>query len=476
MTVAFHGPAFSETEKDFAAMDILLDLTFGETSDLYKRLVETEQKVDQLFADSGANADPSLVTVYARVKKLEDAVYVRDQILRAFEAAVAAPPDARRLADAKSNARYSFARRLDNTETIAATLARFVRYSRSYETLNHLLPRVRLADARRPAGRREDLLHRREPGRHDALEGADAGRDDDAPGARDARPGDARCRLRPRDSSVQKTSLPQLNVKLLFTVGSAYDPTGKEGLSALAAAMIAEAGSKELRIDEINKALYPMAASFADQVDKEMTTFTGRVHRDNWKAFFDTILPQLLDPGFRAEDFQRLKDATGRTRSSKDLRSNNEEELGKERLQTNLFAGTPYGHPVLGTVAGIQAITPLGRPGLRPEGLHAKGPDGRRRRGRARGDARPPEGRARAGSPTGRRCRRRRASSRGGLRGCRSRSSRRTRAPRRSRSATRSPSRAPPPTSPPCGWRGRGWASTALRSRTSTSASARSAA
>jgi zinc protease len=40
-----------------------------------------------------------------------------------------------------------------------------------------------------------------------------------------------------------------------------------------------------------------------------------------------------------------------------DLRSDNEEELGKERLQTNIFRGTPYGHVALGTVAGINAIT-----------------------------------------------------------------------------------------------------------------------
>ena len=38
-----------------------------------------------------------------------------------------------------------------------------------------------------------------------------------------------------------------------------------------------------------------------------------------------------------------------------DLRSNNEEELGKERLQTNIFRGTPYGHVALGTVAGLNA-------------------------------------------------------------------------------------------------------------------------
>ena len=355
VSVGFHCPAFSDTEKSFAALDILFDLTFGETSDLYKRLVETEQKVDQIFADSGGAQDPSLATVYARVKKLEDAGYVRDQILAAFAAAAATPVDARRLADAKSNARYSFARRLDNTETIAASLARFVRYDRSYQTLNRLyrvyasltpedlqaVAKTYFTDANLVLA---TLSSSPMPEAMATLPTLATFLPKTAPGATDL------------NFLVQKTVLPQLNVKLLFTVGSAYDPKGKEGLSALASAMIAEAGSRDLRIDEINRALYPMAGSFNDQVDKEMTTFTGSIHRDNWKAFFDIVLPQLLDPGFRAEDFQRLKDAQLNA-LTEDLRANNEEELGKEQLQATLFAGTPYGHPVLGTVAGIQSIT-----------------------------------------------------------------------------------------------------------------------
>src|ERR1700730_108381 len=120
--------------------------------------------------------------------------------------------------------------------------------------------------------------------------------------------------------------------------------------------MIAEAGSKELRIDEINKALFPMAGNFRDRVDKEMTTFTGSIHRDNWEKFFELVLPQLTDPGFREEDFQRIKDQQLNA-LKEDLRGSNEEELGKERLQTNIFGATPYGHPVLGTVAGIESIT-----------------------------------------------------------------------------------------------------------------------
>src|SRR5205085_11452355 len=68
------------------------------------------------------------------------------------------------------------------------------------------------------------------------------------------------------------------------------------------------------------------------------------------------VFPQLLDPGWRQEDFERVR-TRQRNELTQDLRSNNEEELGKERLQTNIFSGTPYGHVALGTIAGLRAIT-----------------------------------------------------------------------------------------------------------------------
>ncbi|MGE3844475.1 MAG: M16 family metallopeptidase, partial [Vicinamibacterales bacterium] len=157
-------------------------------------------------------------------------------------------------------------------------------------------------------------------------------------------------------ATVQRSPLPQHNIQLLFRSGSRPDPQGKEGLARLAASMIAEAGSQSMRIDEIEKAFYPMAASFTADVDKEMTVFTARVHRDNWPAFATIALPMLTQPGLREEDFARLK-ARQLNALTQDLRSNNEEELGKERLQQNIFAGTPYAHPVLGTEAGLAAIT-----------------------------------------------------------------------------------------------------------------------
>jgi zinc protease len=349
---AFHGPAFSTTDKDFAAVDLLLDLTFGPTSDLHKRLVEDEQKVDQLFPYLPGNQDPYLVSAGARVKKAEDAVYVRDAMLQAFAQARQKTLDPRRVADAKSNARYALLRSLDNTEAIASTLARFVRYRRSFDTLNDY---YRVYESLTPEDLRAAAQEYFRDERfvlttlsHDPLPAAMATIPKlDTPGSAAA----------PADLKVVRVEnpLPQLDVKLLFRAGSAHDPRGKEGLAALAASMIAEAGSQAQRIDEIRQALFPMAGSFTAQVDKEMTTFTAGVHRDNWDRFAAIVLPQLLDPGYREEDFRRLKDAQLNALKV-DLRSNNEEELGKERLQANIFAGTPYAHPVLGTVAGVEAI------------------------------------------------------------------------------------------------------------------------
>ena len=356
VTVAFHAPAFSVTLKDFAATDMLMDLYFGSTSDLYKRLVEQEQKVDLFMPDYGVTADPSLATVLARVKKVEDAVYVLDEILKTVAQARASLLPSQRLEDAKSNARYGLLRGLDNTERIAGLLARFVRIERSYGTLNQL---YRLAATLTPADlqavARKYFTDNRLVVTTLSKEPMPAGIEHSPTlaslEARLAKPLASDLEL-----LLQKSLLPQLNFKLLFQAGSAHDPPGKEGLAALTADMITQAGSKEKMIDEIKKALFPVAGSFTNRVDKEMTTFAGSIHQDNWRKLAELALPMLLDPGFREEDFKRIKDQQLNALKM-DLRSNNEEELGKERLQTNLFAHTPYAHLVLGTVAGVESLT-----------------------------------------------------------------------------------------------------------------------
>jgi zinc protease len=355
VTVAFHGPAFSDTQKDAAAMSTLLDLEFGDTSDLHKRLVNDEQKVDQFFYLDDPHVDPTLYTVFARVKKQADVPYVRDAILETFAHTRDRLEPADRVEEAKSQARYGLVRTLDNTEAVAETLAEFVKFNRSYATINNfyrvqasLAPKD-LQDTARKYFTNENLVVTT-LWKGAGLSGGQAL----LPVAAATAEGQARVPV--LHLITQKSVLPQIEVKFLFNAGSANDPAGKEGLAVLAADMIADAGSRSMTIDAIQKALYPMAGSFNGRADKEMTTLTASIHKDNWEKFLDIVLPQLVEPGFRDEDFKRLKDSQLNA-LKESLRNNNEEELGKEELQNRIYAGTPYGHTPLGTVAGIESIT-----------------------------------------------------------------------------------------------------------------------
>jgi zinc protease len=387
VAVAFRNPAFSETNPDNAAMDMVSDIWFGQTSDIYKKLVVDEQKVDAFNAGNSSNRDPELFTVYARLKNANDAADVRDEILRTVARARSELIPAAQLTDAKMAARYGFIRTLDNTNSIASTLAQFVHYRRSYATLNNayrlyegLTPAsIRAAAARYftdanlvvttlsngalpPAVAVQPKLATLASATSKSAAASTADANRKALDAKVAAMIAADMKSVPSplpdpDITMQKSPLPELEVKLSFVnAGSAYDPPGKEGLAALTSAMIAEAGSQALTYSDINAALYPMAGSFDEQTDKELTTFTGRIHKDNWHPFLHIALDQLAKPGFRDEDFKRIKEHQ-LTALTQDFRSNNEEELGKERLQTNVFAGTAYAHPALGTVSGINAIT-----------------------------------------------------------------------------------------------------------------------
>ncbi len=376
ISIGFPGPAFDENGKDTAAMEMIAALSFDRTSDLYKKLVVTEQKVDSLRPDPPSNVDPSMFTVVARVKRAADVPYVRDEILKTIAQARASTVTPARLADAKSFGRYSLARTFDSTERVASITASYVSFRRSFDTINNYF---RTIDAITPADLQAaarkyftdsglivtTLSQGALPADIERLPSLGTVAPPVAAATADVRKTPppltvatpaGRSNARGIPLELQKSVLPQLNIKLLFTVGSAHDPAGKEGLAALTAAMMTRAGSKALTIEEIQAALYPMAGSFGSQTDKEMTTFTGVIHKDRWQTFLSIGLPQLLSPGLREEDFRRLKDAQLNA-LVQDLRSNNEEELGKERLQVNIFRGTPYGHPALGTVAGIRAIT-----------------------------------------------------------------------------------------------------------------------
>ena len=170
---------------------------------------------------------------------------------------------------------------------------------------------------------------------------------------------------------------PIVNLRIVFRSGSVDDPAGLNGLNALTALMIGAGGTESLAYEDLAQTLYPWSASISAQYDKEVTTITGRVHRDHLEPFYAIVRDLIAAPRFDPADFERNRDRL-RNGVVSTLRGNDDEELGKEALNALMYRGHPYAAPAMGTEAGLEAITLDGRPRLPRAPLHAGQFPGRR--------------------------------------------------------------------------------------------------
>lgn len=155
---------------------------------------------------------------------------------------------------------------------------------------------------------------------------------------------------------LQSPGNPLVSFRFVLHAGSALDPPGKEGLAALTGLMLSQGGTEELSLTEVMEALYPMAAGFSSQPEKEVTTFVGQAHRDHLEPYYAVFRDRLQKPRFDPQDFERNKNDL-LNYLTKSLPSADDEELGKKSLEQELYAGHAYRHPVQGTVAGVEALT-----------------------------------------------------------------------------------------------------------------------
>ena len=116
--VGYKLPAFAPADRTRVAADLLTDLSFGETSATYRRLVLEEQVVEEIDAYAPDHRDPNLLTISARVKDPAKVDYVLGVIDETVAAALASPPDAARLAQY-----IALTGDLDGVRTLYATYA-----------------------------------------------------------------------------------------------------------------------------------------------------------------------------------------------------------------------------------------------------------------------------------------------------------------------------------------------------------------
>ncbi len=357
ISIAFRGPAFSASDKALPALRLLAEIYFSNTSDLYQKVVNQERWADSIFTWFPERKDPSLLLMGARLNNAADAGKVSDAIFAALLRARTDKVSASKLASVKSNAKYLFAATLDNSKSIGDVLAHFAQFERTPETINEAYRTFDGITA-------DDLLdyanrYFTDAGRFTVTvsNGASLAGLERLPSLdikvaelRGKAGGDLARVLLPGSS-------PLVDVSLLFHSGAAQDPPGKKGLAALTAALVTEGGSAARSVRELNEAYFPLAAGFNGQVDKEMTRLAGTVHRDNLDAWYALAKEQLLTPGWREDDFRRLKQQQVNAIQT-DLRGNNDEELAKEVLYARIYGyAHPYGSYNFGRSRDVQSIT-----------------------------------------------------------------------------------------------------------------------
>jgi len=134
--MAWHTPAHSATSVDSAALDLIAEVVFGETSPLYRDLVVEKQWVDLLDGDADPHRDPYLFTVTVRAKSDDLLPKAQQAIDDAIATLQKQPVDAARLERIKSHQRYAFALGLSSAPAIASRAAQTIALDGEVSSLN----------------------------------------------------------------------------------------------------------------------------------------------------------------------------------------------------------------------------------------------------------------------------------------------------------------------------------------------------
>ncbi|MEE2760036.1 MAG: pitrilysin family protein [Pseudomonadota bacterium] len=151
---------------------------------------------------------------------------------------------------------------------------------------------------------------------------------------------------------VEDHSNPIITMNIAFRGGSALDPSGKEGLSVLAASTLDE-GAGDLDSQAFQRKLEDLSISLS--FDSGRDTFTGslRTLTQNSAEAYRLFRMALTNPRFDPEAVERIRQQilAGLRRSAEDPRT-----IANGALMHQFFPDHPYGRPRNGTLETVPLI------------------------------------------------------------------------------------------------------------------------
>jgi zinc protease len=148
-------------------------------------------------------------------------------------------------------------------------------------------------------------------------------------------------------------TLPMIAMTASLPAGSAYDPQGKFGLAAFAAAMLDE-GAAKLDSKAFHTALADKAIQLSVETDRDDTIVTLVTLSANAKDAFKLLGMALAHPRFDADAVTRV-----RAQMVQAVQQHDEDpaEVAGREFARAFYPGHGYGHPTDGDVPGLVAVS-----------------------------------------------------------------------------------------------------------------------
>jgi zinc protease len=152
---------------------------------------------------------------------------------------------------------------------------------------------------------------------------------------------------------LERHTLPLVAISMALPVGSADDPSGKEGLASITADMLDEGAGSRSAI-EVSTALQDLGVNLSTQVTLDGSLLSLTVLKKNFGQAFGILADVVARPRFEDKEWKRVSDLW---KNSLIKRADDPSAVARVVGQIAVFGRNhPYGHPTDGFVSSANNI------------------------------------------------------------------------------------------------------------------------
>ncbi len=152
--------------------------------------------------------------------------------------------------------------------------------------------------------------------------------------------------------AVSWPELPLVSLNLVLPSGAEADPAGRGGLADISAEMLTR-GTRRKTAAQLAAEIDGMGALLSSHSGWNGTTLSLSGLAEDRERLLGLLLEIYTEPAFSGEEFEQLK----RRRIGQLTQQKDESQIiADERFEEELYKGTPYDHPVYGTLESLPSL------------------------------------------------------------------------------------------------------------------------